>query len=188
LLRIGVRVTTPKAIPGIATPSSVTTIRCSYDIYNNIVKKGFMSVLQMLNHVYDLNQYRYNDDFNDRTNEDIDIRYLRKEIDEKSWKQLLQNREKNREKKQNINQILVTLTTIGYDILRASINDYKEQIISKKPEGEVDAFIMGVWNNLEVLRGIVNKSFEKHAALYKCKAPHVDEKGYSWEYKTSWDY
>jgi len=147
-----------------------------------------MSVLQMLNHVYDLNQYRYNDDFNDRTNEDIDIRYLRKEIDEKSWKQLLQNREKNREKKQNINQILVTLTTIGYDILRASINDYKEQIISKKPEGEVDAFIMGVWNNLEVLRGIVNKSFEKHAALYKCKAPHVDEKGYSWEYKTSWDY
>jgi len=188
LLRIGVRVTTPKAIPGIATPPSVTTIRCSYDIYNNIVKKGFMSVLQMLNHVYDLNQYRYNDDFNDRTNEDIDIRYLRKDIDEKSWKQLLQNREKNREKKQNINQILVTLTTIGYDILRASINDYKEQIISKKPEGEVDAFIMGVWNNLEVLRGIVNKSFEKHAALYKCKAPHVDEKAYSWEYKTSWDY
>ena len=186
LFQIGTRAIKSKDGSGIP----VIRIVCSSDVYNNIVRHGFMSVTQMLNHVNDVIRYRYVDDYNDNTNTDIDIRYLRKKIDEKTWKQQLQNREKLREKKNNIHQILMTLITIGNDILRTGIHRYKEEKIYRGSMDDIDAYIISIWENLEVLRGIINTSFEKHAALYKCKAPCINiiGKPQSWEYTASSSY
>jgi hypothetical protein len=185
LLKIGLYTKKTKDKPD----QVVTKIVCSQIIYNTYVRSGFMNVIQLLNHVNDLIRYDYIDDYNDTTNSDIDIRYLRKEIDEETWKQRLQYREKLREKKNNISQILMTLITIGNDILRTGIYTYKEERIAKKNVEEIDIFIISLWDNLEVLRGIVNKSFEKHAALYKCKAPCIKkEQNYVWTYIKSSTY
>jgi len=185
LLKIGLYTKKTKDKPD----QVVTKIVCSQIIYNTYVRSGSMNVIQLLNHVNDLIRYDYIDDYNDTTNSDIDIRYLRKEIDEETWKQRLQYREKLREKKNNISQILMTLITIGNDILRTGIYTYKEERIAKKNVEEIDIFIISLWDNLEVLRGIVNKSFEKHAALYKCKAPCIKkEQNYVWTYIKSSTY
>jgi hypothetical protein len=185
LLKIGLYIKKMKDRPD----QVITKVVCSDIIYNTHVRSGFMTVVQMLNHVNDMIRYGYTDDNNEDTNLDIDIKYLRKEIDEETWKQRLQYREKLREKKDNIHQILMTLVTIGNDILRTGIHTYKEENIAKNNVEQVDTFIISMWDNLEVLRGIVNKSFEKHAALYKCKAPCIKkEQNYVWTYVKSSTY
>ena len=140
----------------------------------NLVQYGMSEVMRTIAHIDDIEVRRHNTDVNESTNEDIDIDYLLKKIDEKSWKQMLQNREKQRIKKQDILQILQMVSQAGKDIILGFVNRYILDIRGKdNMQAHLNTLVGTTWKQLEGLRVLCNESFEKHARLYKCQAPKI---------------
>jgi hypothetical protein len=156
----------------------------------NLVQYGMSEVMRTIAHIDDIEVRRHNTDVNESTNEDIDIDYLRKQIDEKFWKQKLQNREKQRIKKQDILQILQMVSQAGKDIILGFVNRYILDIRGKdvthsNMQAYLNTLVGTTWKQLEGLRVLCNESFEKHARLYKCQAPKITlENISSSKYKT----
>lgn len=138
---------------------------------------GLLEFTRVIAHISDVEVHRHTIIMNEDTNEDIDIQYLRKEIDEKSWKQMLQNREKQRIKKSEILQILQMIVQVGQDTLLRFIKQWILEARDNPFEKETTEIIANnIWSSLETLRGMANESFEKYAKLYKCQAPFIDLK------------
>jgi hypothetical protein len=141
----------------------------------SLINNSFIEVNRVITHISDVEVTRHNMTMNDTTNEDIDIQYLRKEIDEKSWKQMLQNREKQRLKKQEILQILQMVVQAGQDILLGFVNRWILEVHNKEDKKQLIETLTGdIWKQLEALRGLANESFKTFAVLNKCQAPLID--------------
>ena len=139
-----------------------------------LVNFGIIEVVRVITHIDEIEIPRHNIVINESTNEDIDIRYLRKQIDEKSWKQMLQNREKQRIKKQDILQILQMVSQAAKDILLSFVNRDILDVRGKPDKNTLqNALTENTWNQLEGIRTLSNESFEKHSELYKCQAPKI---------------
>ena len=160
-----------------------------------LVTDCLMEFIRIITHIEHVEVPRHTIVEDISTNEDIDLQYLRKYITEKSWKQMLQNREKQRIKKENILQVLQMIIQAGKDILVAFVNRYVLDVQKKEEEAELlKNIIKDVWNQIEGLRTIANESFEKHARLYKCQAPRINllpntKKEYVlWEFNLRYNY
>lgn len=154
----------------IANRTGITMDASTKDYLQN----GLIEVVRAIGHIDDVEIPRHNIVVDESTNEDIDIQYLRKEIDEKSWKQMLQNREKQRIKKEDILQILQMITQASKDILLSFVNRYVLDVRGKPDEGAlIKTLVESAWNQLEGIRTLSNESFEKHGRLYKCQAPNI---------------
>jgi hypothetical protein len=169
---------------------------CYFITSKNTTSSDFRSMLnvfvefqRVLLHIHMIEVPRHTILVNESTNEDIDIQYLRKQIDEKEWKQQLQNREKQRIKKTEIQQILTMIVQVGQDILvqwSQKANAIQNRLINKgeSTPGDPNAcfefctqqytLAEGVLQSIDTIRTIANESFEKYAKLYKCQAPYID--------------
>jgi hypothetical protein len=149
--------------------------RWSKSTVRDLVHYGIIEIIRTIGHIDDVEIRRHTIVVNESTNEDIDIQYLRKEIDEKSWKQMLQNREKQRIKKQDILQILQMVSQAAKDIILSFINRYILDVRGKEDEVEkMETFTEDVWKQFEGIRSLSNESFEKHSRIYKCQAPKIE--------------
>jgi len=149
--------------------------RYSEPTVKHLINNSFIEANRVINHISDVEVPRYNLTVTDTTNEDIDIQYLRKEIDEKSWKQILQNREKQRLKKQDILQILQMIVQAGQDILLGFVNRWILEVRKKDDEKKlIGPLIEDIWKQLEGLRALANESFKTFAVINKCQAPLIN--------------
>lgn len=116
---------------GGAAPREVGDIPCGGipNIYTFTKKHGknaeLMAFHRMLTHVEheELRNYRTNRIENNR---DLRIKFLNNEITEKQFKTTLQRREKEREKRDEISQVLNTLLVAGSEIIRKDKIDMNE--------------------------------------------------------------
>ena len=171
----------------------------------NLIIYGITEVIRTISHIDSIEIHRNTTVVTESTNEDIDIQYLRNEIDEKSWKQMLQNREKQRIKKQDILQILQMVSQAAKDIIVSFINNYILNVRAINDEVKkmkiLTALTVDIWKQLEGIRTLSNESFEKHSRLYKCQAPKIElldigdvtdkaspENRVSWNYKLKYNY
>lgn len=95
------------------------------------------------------------------TNEDLRIKFLVNEIDEKHFKLELQKREKASEKKQEIHNILTMYQTVVMDILN--------RFISAQPLEQFETAVQ----ELDTIREYTNNSFIKISTLYNCVVPYL---------------
>lgn len=99
-------------------------------------------------------------------NRDLRVDYLLNRVDEKKFKVTIQQREKAREKKFHIGQILRMYQTAVGDIMmrmsRATTPD------------ELEA----TFNEVKELVVYTNESFKKAAKVYTCVEPYIDEKSF----------
>jgi hypothetical protein len=98
------------------------------------------------------------------TNEDLRIKFLVKEIDEKAFKLELQKREKASDKKTEIHQILTTYQTVVMDILNTF--DTFQLIM---PIAQIEAHI----RELEGIRTYTNQHLADLSKVYKCVVPQI---------------
>jgi len=155
----------------------------------DLILYGISEIIRTIAHIDDIEIHRHNTVVTEKTNEDIDMQYLRKQIDEKSWKQMLQNREKQRIKKQDILQILQMVSQASKDIIMSFINHY---ILDARVE-KVETLVNTAWNQLEEIRTLSNESFAKHSRLYKCQAPKIEltdtvGDNLTWTFKLKYNY
>lgn len=110
-----------------------------------------LSIHQTVSHVQnvELPRYRVIDDI-EAENLDLRIRYMMSRVDEKYWKKELQKREKARDKKLAVFQVLDMYSQTMSDMFRGIIRQDKETVI--RIEKEMDTLITYVNEQCQVLR------------------------------------
>ena len=145
---------------GGVAPREIGDIPCGGipGVYTFMKKHGkdneLMSFHRLLTHVEgeELRNYRTN---RIEGNRDLRIKFLNNEITEKQFKTTLQRREKEREKKDEITQVLNTFLVAGSEILRRNT-------INKNEFYELTSFI--------------NDAMKRVSKLYTCVVPCIGER------------
>lgn len=110
-----------------------------------------------------IHQYRHEPADNTRYR----VQYLMDELSEENWKKILQQGEKNREKKRDMANILRMFSDTSSDLFRQMI------------QGEIDT---QAFNDISGrLRTYTNSTFETIHKRYNCVTPYVDQ---NWNYTT----
>jgi hypothetical protein len=104
-------------------------------------------------------------------NQEINVKYLMKELDEEDWQKLLEQRETRFERKKEIGQILTMFAHVGADIMRQMENTAVQSLPT-------------VWNELlgkqlYDLRKYTNQSLEQLGKRMMCAFPQIDR---DWNY------
>lgn len=97
-------------------------------------------------------------------NEDIRIKYLTGDIPLDNFKREVYKREKARDKKREIQEVLVTFVTVGADLFRS--DDYTD-----------------VHSNFETIRNITNDANREISLAYKCVVPLIKA---DWTFISNW--
>lgn len=120
----------------------------------------FMDIHRLTGHIraIELPSYRVNmvDD-----NLDLRIMYMLNEIDETKWKRMLQQRNKAREKKQEIHAVLETFVMVASDIMR--------RVVAMQSDKEAD----GLFGEFEQLRRYLNDRLIKISYIFNCVVPYI---------------
>lgn len=103
-------------------------------------------------------------------NVDVNMRYLKKEIDEKRWKTLLQMREKRRQIALDTYQRLDGLTAAGGDIIRGL---YRQLQNNTKLSPKVE-LVKNTIPQLQLLVQIYNDGLKERNALFKCNGKLIE--------------
>ena len=147
---------------GAEPPREIGDIPCGGipNVYKFMIKNGkddeLMIFHRTLVHVEQSEIRNYRTDNRIEGNRDLRIKFLNNEITEKQFKTTLQRREKEREKKQEISQVLNTLLVAGSEILRRNP-------VSKEETRELKKFI--------------NDAMKRVSKLYTCTVPVFNEYG-----------
>jgi hypothetical protein len=154
-------------------------IQCGREIDHNIVFRlsqichttDIYTIARNILHIrqIELPKYAVNR-FND--NSDLRIQYLRSQIDEKRFKQSLQKRFKNIEKKSEIGAILATYTHCVTDIIYRVIDDYNSINIQN-----VLIFETSFYRELQELIRYTNCCLENISQIYKNKPIKLSKTG-----------
>lgn len=116
--------------------------------------------MEWISHMYGAERQRYMvDNLND--NVDLRIKYMMKKIDETRFKQLLQQREKARMKKQEIEQVIASTFTLAMDILRMIMSAPSLNRIRKHVK------------ELKSLVPMAEEGMDKIARKYNCTVPDM---------------
>jgi hypothetical protein len=116
-------------------------------------------------HVQDVELHRYAaapDTVNPATNRDLRIRYLTGRISEKRFKEILQQREKQRRKYDAINQVLATVGNVAADMFRMVVIHTASA-----------ASVKDSMDNMLALRSYANESLESISRRYSCVVPYL---------------
>jgi hypothetical protein len=116
------------------------------------------------NHIAVIELARYNvPNYGNRSNEDLRVKYLLNDIDEKKFKTQLQIREKKREKNTEFANVIQTLRDVTLDIFARLM-----QVKNKKEFDEVVS-------EFSHIREYVNLQFVRISKTYKCKKINLSE-------------
>ena len=127
----------------------------------NEIKTIFMDIHRLMNHVRVVERVHYRVDVVE-DNVDIRVKYMLNELEEDKWKKLLQQRNKAREKKQEIYAVLDTFVTVCSDLFR--------QVIRVKGEAELP----GLHDEFCNLRTYINDRLLKISKIFSCMVPQID--------------
>jgi hypothetical protein len=120
-----------------------------------------MNAYRTLVHIEEVEFHNYRTD-RIQGNRDLRIKYLNNEITEDKFKQDIQKKEKDVEKKREILQVLNTCVVVGSEIMRRLLSDE-----TKNEEKACGEFVE--------LCSFINESMKKVSKLYNCKVPILQE-------------
>jgi hypothetical protein len=135
--------------------------------------------LMTINHIRHIEITNQTNGVQDSDNTTINIRYLKNEIDEKRWKQLLQMREKRRMRRDEIRQRYEALCRAAADIMSRIPNWRTLNTIKwteKKVRDDIIKIIDDMIPMLESLRLIYNTGMEEISKRYNTKVLLIDPK------------
>jgi hypothetical protein len=129
---------------------------------NHNIMEQFFSIHRTTTHIQhaEIPHYEYNE-INNNTNIDLRVKYMLKEIDQNTWKNTLQKREKKNNKNLEISQILQMFLDTSIDIFRI--------VIDEKEYNNLETHL----STFESLRVYSNSSLDKISKRYSCVVPHI---------------
>ena len=149
-----------------------------------------LSALRVVTHIQHVEVPRYTNHAEDTDNTDTNVRYLEKGIDEKRWKQILQQREKRRMKRDDMRMRLEAFVGACIDIYGRLIGRARE-IAGSTPTGmptvvtikELATLLKEAHEQLQSLRSIFNEGMLGLSKRYKCQVVQLGENGFKIEMK-----
>ena len=146
-------------VPKLKCPESVENL---YNMINNLYK-----LHNKINHFDNVILYEYRQKCQrNNDNEDLRIRFIMKEIDEKNMKTQLVRRTNKKKKENRILQIYEVYSQVVSDVLRDIVeNNTIENIIEK-------------WDKVQKIRRYCNYELLKISKLYNQMVPVIDFNGY----------
>ena len=125
------------------------------------IKDCFMEIHRLMHHIRLVERHNYVVDVVD-DNVDIRVKYMLNELEDDKWKRLLQQRNKAREKKQEIYAALDTFVTVCGDLF--------EQLIRVNEEHQLP----GVYDEFCHLKTYVNDRLLKISKIFGCVVPQIN--------------
>jgi hypothetical protein len=122
----------------------------------------------------DVERHRYERHLDPLNNEDVGVQYLLKESSEENWKQTLAKREKERQKSNEIRDILDAFNGAAIDLFRR-IDPNKTP---KYDREEATKLIMELRVELEELRKFTFTAMSDVGKSFNCSVPWINDK---WE-------
>jgi hypothetical protein len=130
----------------------------------------FLTIVQQHWHAHYTLTHRYQVNAADGNNEEMRILYMIGDLDEEKFKKELQKKEKARQRKSEIYDILNTYMTVSREQMQNAVRNYNIAEEVKKISDE-----------MHVLRDYINDEFGKVSRRYNCVVPRVDP---SWYFAT----
>ena len=135
-------------------------------------RKVFLEILRICSHIGDIERPRYERHLDPVNNEDVGVRYLLKETDEDGWKSILGKQEKDRQKSNEIRDILDAFYGAAIDLFRRIDVDRPEGAYTKD---EATALIMEISFELGALRRFIFQSMTDVSKSFHCSVPLISE-------------
>jgi hypothetical protein len=149
-----------------------------------------ISALRIITHIQHVEVPRYTTHAEDTDNTDTNVRYLEKEIDDKRWKQILQQREKRRMKRDDMRMRLEAFVGACIDIYGRIINRAREihntlpaNTSSIKFTKEMADLGKEAIEQLQSLRTIFNEGMMGLSKIYKCQVIQLGDESLKIEMK-----
>ena len=135
-------------------------------------RKELLQILRVCLHLNDIERHRYERHLNPLNNEDVGVKFLLKETDEDGWKATLGRREKERQKSNEIRDILDGFNGAAIDLFRR-IDTGKVYV---RDEGL--ALTLSLRTELEALRAFTFEALSDVSRNFNCSVPFIAD---SWE-------
>jgi len=135
-------------------------------------RQDLLHILRMCIHMSDVESHRYERHLDPVNNEELGVQFLLKEKDEDAWKLALARREKDRQKSNEVRDILDAFNGAAIDLFRrfdTSIRYSCEEAMS---------LILSTQCELEALRQFIFQSMCDVSRSFNCSVPLLNEK---WE-------
>jgi hypothetical protein len=127
--------------------------------------------MRTCNHVIDVERHRYERHLAPVNNEDIGVKYMLSELSEDDWKRTLAKREKERQKSNEIRDVLDAFNGAAIDLFRridTNKRDYKkEQLVN---------LILEIMTELGALRNFTTDALCDISRSFACSVPLIDDK------------
>jgi len=137
-------------------------------------RKDLLDILRVCNHVGDVDRPRYERHLNPINNEEVGVKFLLKETDEDGWKTSLGRQEKDRQKSNEIRDILDAFYGAAIDLFRRIDPDTATPYTKE----EATNLIVILRIELEALRKHIFQSMLDVSKSFHCAIPFINEK---WE-------
>jgi hypothetical protein len=133
-------------------------------------RKKLLDILRACTHVSDVERHRYERHLNPVNNEELGVQFLLKEKDEDEWKLGLGRREKDRQKCNEIRDILEAFHG-------ATIDVFRRIEVGREPytQEEARALIKSICTELEALRQFIFQSMMEVSKSFNCSVPLLNE-------------
>jgi hypothetical protein len=138
-------------------------------------RRSLFELIRNVNHIAAVEMMRFGGPVHARTafdaNRDLRIRWMLNEIAVNQFKSLLQKRQKDREKKSEIHDVLQLFTQCTTELFYRLL----DSLSTKKSKGELDEIFKTFNTELTVLREHCNNCFESISKVFNCKRYVIDE-------------
>jgi len=133
-------------------------------------RKKLLEILRACTHVSDVERHRYERHLNPVNNEELGVQFLLKEKDEDAWKLGLARQEKDRQKCNEIRDILEAFHG-------ATIDVFRRIEVGRAPytQEEARALIKSICTELEALRQFIFQSMLDVSKSFNCSVPLLNE-------------
>jgi hypothetical protein len=135
-------------------------------------RKEILEILRVCYHIMDVERHRYERHLDPLNNESIGVRYLMKEATEEDWKRELGRKERDRQKSNEIRDILDAFNGAAIDLFR------RIEIGMTYSAEAASTLINQLRIELEALRTFSFQAMNEVGKFFNCSVPWVSEK---WE-------
>jgi hypothetical protein len=135
-------------------------------------RKKLLSLLRQCIHMNEVERHRYERHLDPINNEELGVQFLLKTKSEDDWKAALGRREKDRQKCNEIRDILDAFDGAAIDLFR------RFDTTVQYPRKECETLVLSVIEELEALRKFIFQSMTEVSRSFNCSVPLLNEK---WE-------
>ena len=135
-------------------------------------RKEILDILRVCYHIMDVERHRYERHLDPLNNESIGVRFLMKEATEEDWKRELGKKERDRQKSNEIRDILDAFNGAAIDLFR------RIDIGTAYTPTAASTLINQLRIELEALRNFSFQAMNEVGKFFNCSVPWINEK---WE-------